>query len=200
MILILSIVEFLIEDKDSNYIFIKVIIFDSCYPKEKQTSANELLCLCNMKGMNIMMQKMSFGKYQGKSVAYVVLKDFEYFIWMYQNNMSNRPEYTEALRLLQILDAKPFYQKCYSCRQKAAAKFSLYHGGVAVPSFFCEECDPYSQGAIRGKLAIYSSLRDVVNCGIPYKNYINTVIACVAEAKGFPKRKTEKALEDFFGI
>lgn len=147
-----------------------------------------------------MMQKMSFGKYQGKSVAYVVLKDFEYFIWMYQNNMSNRPEYTEALRLLQILDAKPFYQKCYSCRQKAAAKFSLYHGGVAAPSFFCEECDPYSQGAIRGKLAIYSSLRDVVNCGIPYKNYINTVIACVAEAKGFPKRKTEKALEDFFGI
>ena len=124
------------------YIFIKVIIFDSCYPKEKQTSANELLCLCNMKGMNIMMQKMSFGKYQGKSVAYVVLKDFEYFIWMYQDNMSNRPEYTEALRLLQILDAKPFYQKCYSCRQKAAAKFSLYHGGVAAPSFFCEEWDP----------------------------------------------------------
>lgn len=111
-----------------------------------------------MEGMNIMMQKMSFGKYQGKSVAYVVLKDFEYFIWMYQNNMSNRPEYTEALRLLQILDAKPFYQKCYSCRQKAAVKFSLYHGGVASPSFFCEECDPYSQGAIRGKLAIYSSL------------------------------------------
>ncbi len=152
-----------------------------------------------MEGMNIMMQKMSFGKYQGKSVAYVVLKDFEYFIWMYQNNMSNRPEYTEALRLLQILDAKPFYQKCYSCRQKAAVKFSLYHGGVASPSFFCEECDPYSQGAIRGKLAIYSSLCNVVNSGIPYKNYINTVIACVAEAKGFPKRKTEKALEDFFG-
>lgn len=88
---------------------------------------------------------MSFGKYQGKSVAYVVLKDFEYFIWMYQNNMSNRPEYTEALRLLQILDAKPFCQKCYSCRQKAAVKFSLYHRGVATPSFFCEECDPYSK-------------------------------------------------------
>lgn len=141
------------------------------------------------------MMRMSFGKYRDKTVAYILLTDYEYFLWMHNQNMSNKPEYKEALRLLNILDKKPFIVRCYHCKDKIATQFSLYDGGVAEPYFFCDECDPYSMGAMRGKL---SSYRSIMNVRCLYKGYLNTLIKMVAQAKGCPKRKTEEALNQYF--
>lgn len=140
---------------------------------------------------------MSFGKYEGKSVAWVFLEDSQYFTWMDSNGQSWRPEFTFAIQLVAAFDAIPLNSvKCHGdCRgHNPVTRLALYDGNYNGQYWFCDKCDPYTNGAISGKLAFISKLSQVIG----YKDS-QSIIKAMAIAKGVPQRKTSKALKDFFG-
>ena len=95
--------------------------------------------------------EMNFGKYYGKEVAWVVLKDPAYFYWMFTQRMTNKDEYQFAIELISRFDAMPFVNaKCNgTCRgENQVTRFSLYKGRFNLTYWFCDKCDMQSAGAL----------------------------------------------------
>ena len=140
---------------------------------------------------------MSFGKYKGKPVAWVLLEDPEYFAWMKNNGMDGRSEFVFARRLINTFDNMLFKNvKCNGrCSgQNPVTRLTLYAGIYNGAYWFCEECDPYDSGANSGKLTAITTLSQAMG----YRDS-DLIIKAMSIAKGVPQRKTKKALKDFFG-
>lgn len=139
--------------------------------------------------------KMSFGKYKDKAVGWVLVEHIDYFLWMHRKGMTNWKEYSEFLRLCSILDEKPFIRPCMGhCKPKnTATRFSIYTTNPS-PYYYCDECDPYESGAIRGKLSFGRTISDAISISADP----NSTVKAIALSKGLPKRKTESALNEFF--
>lgn len=140
---------------------------------------------------------MNFGKHKGKQVAWVLVEKPDYFHWMSSKNMTSQVEFSFALNLIKILDTKPFSNvKCYGkCKGKnEVTRLSLYKGRYNMPYWFCSECDPYSHGALPGRLSYISTMSQAFS-HTDYKH----LVKLFAIAKGIPTRKTEKALKAYFG-
>ena len=139
---------------------------------------------------------MSFGKYKGKPVAWVMFKDINYFLWMQHKKMQDKQEFGFMLKLLKEFDQMPIINaKCKGeCRgQNPVVKLVLYNNTCNGPYWFCDKCDPYFLGATPGKLS-------EIRCSGGTFSYCKPdIFKIVANAKGFPKRKTENALKNFFG-
>lgn len=138
---------------------------------------------------------MSFGKYQGKPVAWVVLKDPAYIYWMYTKKMNQRSEYEFAFRLIEKFDSMPFVnERCNgSCMGKnKVTRLSLYNGRYNLSYWFCDECDLRSAGALASLRGV-SKISEVLS-----HPDCNQIVAVFAKAKGAPDRKTSSSLKSFF--
>jgi hypothetical protein len=147
--------------------------------------------------------KFSVGKHSGKDTRYVLLKDPDYVRWtLNQANLSGG--LLAARKDLQLkkaqFDAKPFVAKCFGNCKKPSTRASVYLGS---PDLFvwCDSCDPYSRGALQGKLDIVRSYDDALKhveytCG-NNKAYMKDIIRQLATAKGMPARFTASAISNF---
>ena len=79
------------------------------------------------------MMKMGFGRYKEKTVAWVLLKDINYLLYIFRND-PNKPACIEFLRLLRILDNKPFVVGCEGrCNPKNLVSFfTIYEGAASM--------------------------------------------------------------------
>lgn len=139
---------------------------------------------------------MSFGKHKDKAVAWLLLTKPDYFMWMKQKGMQDKPEYRFMLNLVQKLNSKPFNKaKCNGTCNGAntPTRLSLYKGIFNLEYWFCDECDPYSQGAMSGTLSTVSKYEDIIR-----HRQSQTLIKTFSRAKGVPERKTKKALQEYF--
>lgn len=139
---------------------------------------------------------MTFGKYSGKPVAWVLLQDSSYFSWMRAQGMDKRREYIFALDLVKRLDKMPFVNaRCHGSKgcSNEVSQLTLYKGQFNGAYWFCEECDPYNMGAVSGAL---SSVRTVAS--ILQHSQASDILKAMFKAKGGPERKTEAALKKFF--
>lgn len=142
--------------------------------------------------------KMSFGKkYKDKEVAWVLIEDPGYFKWMNTQGLTNKPEYQFMLGLLKTLDSRPFsHAVCHGheCDKKGVVtRFCLYNYRYNMISWWCDKCDPYSHGALPGRLTPVSKMDQVV-----FHPDNDKLVKLFAAAKGVPKRKTKKSLQEYF--
>lgn len=148
---------------------------------------------------------VGFGKYTGRTVEYIVIREPGYIRWMFEEVKADgvlQKVKTEAQRLITRFDIKPFTQNCnaHECHS-CASRFSVYIGNC-VPFFWCDECDPYQAGAIDGKLRILRSYWDAVGhvrstCDGTASEY-RCLIRSIGAAKGLPDRLSSIALQKFF--
>ena len=135
---------------------------------------------------------MSFGKYKGKPVAWVLIEHFDYFTWMKDKQMCNYNEFQFFIELLNTLDSLPFKVTCCHCHKNTVTSLSLYKGNYNGHYWFCDDCDPYSMGAASGNLTMIHQITKA-----PFID--DMLIKAFYLAKGGPQRKTKKSLKDFFG-
>jgi hypothetical protein len=150
---------------------------------------------------------IAFGKYQGKSVEWLVLNKPDYVKWVLEE--PTRPgsalasAKAEALRLISIFDAKPILKPCNGC-SRTAIRFTGYQGNPWCYYAWCETCDPYHRsGAVEWKLTVIRTYKEALNfikqrCDGrrgEYRLAINTI----AILKGFPERSSPAGIRKFFG-
>lgn len=157
--------------------------------------------------------EITFGKNKGKDSRQVLIRDPAYVSWCFHQQAGTGP-----LRALihafdahiRAFDAAPFTERCLgrTLSQKCTAvatRATVYvgsSGGLAAdPYWWCDSCDPYGMGALRGRLREVRTYREAVrvvesNGGL--KADYKALIGGMAEAKGLG-RLAQKALDDFFG-
>lgn len=147
--------------------------------------------------IEVLVTDMQFGKYKNKAVAWVLLEDPGYFVWMIRKKMTDKQEFKFMIKLINILDNKPFSGvKCRNCKgNNEVAGLSLYKGRYNGDYWYCDqdECDPYSSGASPGKLSWISEYFEFIN-----HDQSKRLIKLFSKAKGVPSRKTKSALKTYF--
>jgi len=144
---------------------------------------------------------MSFGdKHKGKHVGLVLVEDYQYFIWMKSKGMSNYKEYRKMLEYIKVIDEKPFIRPCMGvCNQKnTTTRFSMYHRSNSTLHYFCDYCSPNCLGADADKLLVGHKFDDILSFSRGNKTELRKNIKDYVCSKGFPSRKSEEALNDFF--
>ena len=139
------------------------------------------------------------GRHSNRTTAYTVLyygNDASYIM----RNHPDGPVGTDYRRLVRLFDAKPFESSCRRC-ENTATRASAYRGAPGL-LFWCDDCDPYADGAIPGKLVIVRTYAQAIThidqSGDGYRQWKNDIIRSLAEAKGCPRRLTPKAAIEFF--
>lgn len=150
--------------------------------------------------------QISFGKHNGKSAEEVVLKNGSYVKWVLSQpdagaGLSRLR--AELKRLVGKLDAKPIVGKCHghNCSNQPL-RFSAYWNNDSSLFSWCETCDPYSAGALEGKLYSIRSYEDALShvelrCGGTQAGY-DRMARALAEKKGLPSRVGAAAAKKFF--
>jgi hypothetical protein len=149
---------------------------------------------------------ITFGKYRGKSVEWLVLKAPDYLKWILEQPDSTcnlASVKTEALRLISLFDAKQITKPCLGSNcSKAAIQFTAYQGNPYLIYAWCDTCDPYQQGASPGKLTFIKTYRDALNYvkrdGGGRSSDYKGAIKKIAMAKGLPARSSEAQMKEFF--
>jgi hypothetical protein len=129
------------------------------------------------------------GKNKGKTSQEVFLKTPDFAQWM----MSEYPDSaaSKAFHAHQVtLDAKPLVKPCYQCK-KPATRATAYQGSPDL-MFWCDDCDPYGAGAIKGKLSVVTTFADAMR-HIDYtangnRTWKRAIQKQLAQAKGLPTR------------
>ncbi len=139
------------------------------------------------------------GKKAGKSTQELVLKEPDWVQAFLQNVQDGTVP--AALRAhIKKFDARPFEEKCTRCRE-LATQASLYIGNARVPYYWCDDCDPYSQGAVGGKLIIVKKYQQALRFVDFYCNGSRTekrlLIRALARAKGAPARIGKEQADSF---
>lgn len=148
---------------------------------------------------------ISIGKHEGKSVGNVVVKEPGYTKWVLaQPNVNGEllKMKTEMDRLVQIFDCKKIIRKCdgNDC-SKPAVKYTAYANNPSSLNVWCDTCDPYQAGAIRGKLTELKTYKDALDyvdmsCNATKAIY-KTIISEMAAAKGLKKRSSNDEIDRF---
>lgn len=142
--------------------------------------------------------EFSFGKYRGKPVATVLFDHPDYFRWMKKEKMTHKKEYVFALDLIKKFNAMPFsHAKCSgkkSC-ENIPTYMTLYKGSYNDMAFyFCDECDPYSQGAVSGALSQVRTFEKAITV-TGYRE----LLADMLRGKGLVPPRTKAKWKQFFG-
>ena len=142
-------------------------------------------------------------KHNGKSTELVLLKEPDYVRWVLNKSNASGPLLrikNNFLELIEIFNNKDLITNCHRC-QEPATRLSFYIGNT-IPMSWCSKCDPYSQGAIDGKLNIFSdynsALQFIEYYGGGNKSAYKHIIRNIASLKGLPDRVGEKQAHDFF--
>lgn len=105
----------------------------------------------------------------------------------------------EFKRLIAKFDARPFETPCAGCGA-TATRASAYRNSSSL-MFWCDNCDPYSSGADRGKLTMIrtyqEALRHVGGTFTAPRTEKRNIILALAHGKGLAKRLTEDAAKAF---
>jgi hypothetical protein len=109
------------------------------------------------------------------------------------------PTAKEFKRLRQEFDEKPFASPCHGCGGQATLA-SAYSGNPHL-MYWCDECDPYGEGANLGQLTAVRSFDDAMahidlTCN-GVRSMKDAIIIGMAKAKGCPKRLTASAATKF---
>ena len=149
---------------------------------------------------------ITFGIHKGKSIGSLVLKKPDYVHWLLPNvdcGAAMLAAIDEASRLIAIYNAKPIQKPCHgkNCTSQATC-CTVYMKNVSTPSWWCDSCDPYQEGASVGKLQLISTYEDALAHIISYcdgrKAPLHALIKILAKAKGLPDRVGEKQVSEFF--
>jgi hypothetical protein len=146
---------------------------------------------------------VTFGKHKGKLEQVLVIRWPDYVSWVLSQPQPSGPMIPLATKfkaLIEAFDRKPILKKCFRCKEPAT-RYSLYRNSVNA-YWWCDACDPYSSGAIEGRLTIGRTYREALrhvqySCG-DTATEARTVIRMLAEAKGLPRRMNEAAALKFF--
>jgi hypothetical protein len=144
---------------------------------------------------------IDFGKYQGKSVEWLVLNAPDYLKWVLELAAPTGglvAVKAEALRLISLFDRKQILKSCLGrgCA-KTATQLSGYQGNSYSMYAWCDTCDPYQAGATRWKLRLIRTYNDALDfiqqtCDRRRSAY-RAAIGTIARAKGFPERSSPSA-------
>jgi hypothetical protein len=139
------------------------------------------------------------GAQEGKTTQELVLKQPDWVQFFLSKNKTGRVA-SELRRHIAVFDARDVVETCSRC-DKTATRMSLYARNAMLPYFWCDNCDPYSLGANRGKLTVVTTyaqaLRFVDNTCAGKRSDKKTLIRRFAEAKGLPKRVGAAAAQAF---
>lgn len=138
------------------------------------------------------------GRHPNKSTEYVFLRfpdDADYIMSNHADGIAGK----EYSRHRHSFHKRPFVVKCFHC-SAVATRASGYVGSPSL-MFWCDHCDPHSQGAGPGRLRTIRSFSDVMNhvdftCD-GYRAWKRDMIRQMAEAKGCPKRLTQALAVSF---
>lgn len=149
-----------------------------------------------------------FGKHQGKTVAFLVLKEPDYVRWVLeqQNPTGGLARvHAEAKRLIAIFDQKPIIGSCmgHNCKQPAV-RFTAYAGNSAALYTWCATCDPYESGANSGTLTEIRGFRDALRhvtwTDGGAKSGYKSIVRAMALRKGLPLRSGSPQITAFFTL
>lgn len=144
------------------------------------------------------------GMYTSLSTEHVLIYDPEY-VWRLFNL---RGIYGELLRtkedierLIITFDSMPFKRKCFArnCKNQAT-RVSLVSRDSNL-YYWCDECDIKKEAGLQCEPTVIKTYMGAVNFLHLYratKSEFRLMIVELANAKGLPERKTEKALQRFF--
>lgn len=146
---------------------------------------------------------LNFGKHNGKSTELLLLKYPDYVKWVLEKSDANGALLAVKNNfkyLIDRFDKKPLIKKCFLCKEPST-RLSFYIGNTS-PMPWCANCDPYSNGAIEGKLIIFNDYLKALNfvqlyCGGTKGGY-GEIIKSIASLKGLPNRVGEKQAQSFF--
>lgn len=138
------------------------------------------------------------GRHEGRTAEYVVLRfanSASYIACRYPDSATGR----EYRRLQARFDAKRFTVRCHRCRDRAT-RATAYRGSPHL-MFWCEDCDPYGQGAESGQLVVIRTFDEAIShiqwtCG-GVRSFQDAIVRELAEGKGCPKRLTQAAAVQF---
>ena len=136
----------------------------------------------------------TFGKYNGKAIAWVLLEDPAYLKWLCEStSRDNEIEFVEYL--IEQFNQRPLQTKCriIDCNS-LATHFTLYNSTYTGSYWFCSECDPYHMGALCDTLTIHS----LEHLSLSFLSQFPRMIQELYYAKGGQQRKTKSSLKKFF--
>ena len=141
--------------------------------------------------------RLKFGKHKGKTHEEVLLKHPDYAQWM----IEHLPEsaHQAIISRMQDFDDKPFTADCdRECGRKATRVTAC--GDSSGLCFWCDECDPLSNGARRvAILYTLTGLLQHVDANADGNRAVKRrIVRRLAAAKGLPKRVGEKEALEFF--
>jgi len=144
---------------------------------------------------------LGIGKHKELTTQLVLLKHPDYVAWALDESSTGRlAQIVSAFRRhAAVLNAKPFVTRCRQC--KAVATRGSYYQGTTDGQWWCDECDPYSLGAVEGRLRMVKSYNDALlhvqwTCDGRKSDY-RSIIKDLSQAKGAPKRLGEAQAQEF---
>jgi hypothetical protein len=147
---------------------------------------------------------INFGKHAGKSVEFLLLKKPDYVRWVLDLHDAMGPLLSvknEMIRLIEIFNQKPFLKKCIGCKERVAIRGSFCEDNP-IPWWWCNECEPDSIETLKGRIHLVATYTQALDHAYTYcggrKADLNFLIRILAEAKGLPKRVSEKQAKEFF--
>lgn len=148
--------------------------------------------------------QITFGKHQGKSSEEVVLKHGSYAKWVLEQTEAGSglgSLRVDLKKLIGKFDGKPILKACHNCKKPATLVTAYWNNDVTLYPW-CDMCDPYSAGALEGKLYQLRSYQDALRhveyrCGGTKAGY-DRIVRAFAEAKGLPGRVGSAAAKKFF--
>ena len=143
---------------------------------------------------------VTFGKYDGKLVEQLLIRDPSYIIWMLAQKAPGKAMAEvcdEARRLIEIFDAKPFVVPCSGedCKH-TATRCSVYR--EVNLQCWCDQCDPYSACPTPGKLRVIRTYGDAIQHA-DQKGTREFLIRSLADLKGLKGRAQASKILAFFG-
>jgi hypothetical protein len=146
-----------------------------------------------------------FGRQRSHSAAKLLLDDPAYVVSVLrepepQGRLARLRD--EVCRLIDRFDARPI---CVPCRApgcgRRATRCSVYRDSVR-PVWWCDECDPYQEGATPGALRLLSRYLEAVAhvewSGNGRRSDLRFLVRELARARGLPGRVGAAEAEAFF--
>jgi hypothetical protein len=143
--------------------------------------------------------QITSGKHDGKTSQILVLNYPDYAKW-YRREYPTAKLGKAISEHIGSLNSKSFSVKCNGCSGQATKATAYFNNHDLI--FWCDECDPYSMGAVRGKLNVIRTYQDAVghieHTANGNKNFMKLIVRSLAMAKGLPSRVTAVNAEAFF--
>ena len=146
----------------------------------------------------------TIGKHAGTAMEVLMLKQPGYINWLldYPACGPLAPMKQEAIRLVDVFDAKSFAEPCTAEGCATCATRMTVHGESVVPMCWCDQCDPRRLGANPGRLYVIrtyqQALAHVTNSCHMRKSSYRVIVLNMARAKGLGERVGAREAEAFF--